>query len=196
MKQLLMFFMQTSFYSWLLKSIIPYIRFTMYYSQFPGSKYHKAYDLLCAGDIILAKDPKKLTTLLIGGDWSHAALCVSKDEQFEVAEMTHRDFTKSTFFDICKEAEAVAIIRCADFDADYIKSVVDKCKSFEGATYDVTFTLGVAALYCSELVWQSDYEHRLKVSLEDIAGLGRPYISPTGLWKAENCGLIFDSRIN
>lgn len=187
--------MQTKSYSWLLAKIIPFIRWSMYYTSFRGSEYHKAYELLQPGDYLVSIDNKKLTTLLIGGEWTHAAMCVSKDKQFEVAEMTHKGFTKSTLFDFCKESDRIAIYRCNDFDADYTSLVVEVCKSFEGVSYDDQFAIGVKALYCSELVYMSDFEGRLEVSLEDLAGLGRPYISPTGLAKASNAVCIYDSLI-
>ena len=39
----------------------------------------------------------------------------------------------------------------------------------------------------------SDFEKRLDISLEDLAGLGTPYISPTGLLRAKNCDVVWDS---
>lgn len=186
--------MQSKPYRWLLKSVIPYIRFTTYYASFPGSKFHEGYDLLEPGDIILTTDDKKLTTVLIGGEMTHAALCVSKDKVWEVSEMTHSDYTKSTFFDVCKQSTRVIILRCRDWDDEYTKMVIARCRGFEGALYDADFDLGVIALYCSELVYQSDFDHKLDVSLEDLAGLGREYISPTGLLKAKNCDIVWDSN--
>lgn len=186
--------MQTRLYRFLLLHIIPYIRLTTYYTTFRGWQYKRGYRLLQTGDIILTRDDKKLTSLLIPGDFSHAALCVDKGGEWEVSEMTHTNYTKSTFFDICKESDRVVILRCWDFDFTYIGSMVAACMSFENAEYDIDFNLGIHALYCSELVYQSDYEHRLQVNLEDVESLGRPYISPMGLYKAKNCDIIWDSR--
>lgn len=193
MKQLLLGFMQSKIYTWFLMHVIPYIRFTMYYTKFSGVNFYKAYEILQPGDILVSKDSKKLTTLLIGGDWTHAALCVSKNKVFEVAEMTHKNYTKSTFFDFCKENDRIAIYRIRDVDAGYIERMITKCKSLERATYDGEFKLGIDALYCSELVYVSDVENRIGASLADLAGLGRPYISPTGLTKAKNVTCIYDS---
>ena len=138
---------------------------------------------------------------MIGGQFTHAALCIDKlnhsevfdPKLYEVAEMTHTNYTESFFFDICKEADRVVILRCKDFDTTYIQLVIKMCKSFSDRPYDGGFELGVKALYCSELVYQSDYEHRLQVSLEDVAGIGQPYISPTGLYLAKNIQVIYDS---
>lgn len=211
--RLLLAFMQTRVYSWLLLHVIPYIRFTTYYTSLRGWKYIRGYALLRPGDIILCLDRKKLTALLIPGDFSHAALCVGKAQgdnpqppnplirgqikgestEWEVSEMTHTNYTKSCFFDICKESDRVAILRCKDWDPEYVKNVIAACESFDNAVYDIKFDLGVQALYCSELVYQSDFERRLDISLDDIEGLGRQYISPTGLSKAKNCDWIWDS---
>ena len=185
--------MQTNFYAWLVKKVIPYIRFTTYYTSMRGIKYHKIYDAIKPGDIILTTDKRKLTTFLIPGEWAHAAVCVSKDKTFEVAEMTHTDYTKSTVADVCFEADRVRVLRGNDFTPEYTEKFIEKCKSFDGVPYDDQFVLGVKALSCSELVWASDYEDRLGVSLKDVAGLGRDYISPTGIFKAKHIDLVIDS---
>lgn len=187
--------METSFYNYLLKHVIPYIRFTTYYTSFRGWKYHRGYKLLLPGDIILTQDKRKLTTFLIGGEFSHAALCVSKDGVFEVAEMTHTDFTRSCFFDLCKEADKVTIIRCYDWDKEYTQRVINKCLTFTDAVYDNEFDFGIKSLYCSELVYQADFERRLNVSLEDLADIGRPYISPFGLYRAKNVEKVWESDL-
>lgn len=185
--------MQTEVYAWLLKYILPYIRFNMYYTSMKGWKYKRGYDLLKPGDIILTRDDWKLISFLIPGTFSHAALCVDKDSEFEVAEMTHEGFCKSCFFDICKESDRVMIIRCKDWDGRYINKIIKKCKTLSGKLYDNQFKLGIKALYCSELVYVSDYQHRLKVDCSDLCGIGRPYVSPTDLYEAENIKIIWDS---
>lgn len=186
--------MGTQVYFWLLIRVIPYIRFSLYYTSIRGWKYQRGYKLLQPGDFMLTVDEKKLTHLLIPGMFSHGCLCIDKGSEWEVSEMTHENYTKSCFFDLCKEADRVVIMRCKDFDQKYIDEVlIPTCKSFVDAKYNVEFDLGIPALYCSELVYQSDKERRLKVNLEDLAGLGRPYISPDGLYKAKNCVVVWDS---
>jgi len=160
-----------------------------------GRVYHKGYDLLSPGDIILTTDKKKLTTLLVGGEFCHAAFCVSHDRAFECAEMTHTDYTKSTFADVCFQSDRVVILRCPDFDENYIKEIIKKCKSFENSKYDTVFKLNNEFLYCSELIYESDFENRLILDLSDLAGIGNKYISPTGLYHAKNINIIWDSDI-
>lgn len=198
-RRVLLFIMQTKTYNWLLAKIIPFIRVTTYYPRFKGTSFYTAYKLLEPGDILLAVDEQKLTTFLIGGKWSHAGVCVSKDQNFEVADMTHVGFNKGTFFDFCKESSRVAIFRCSAFDQEYIKVFIANVLSFDGARYDNQFLLdsqlplGVKDLYCSEMPYQADIEHRADVSLEDLAGLGRLYISPTGWANGKNMVCIYDS---
>lgn len=193
-KKLILWLMTTRLYKWLLSDVIPYVRFTTYYTSFKGKAYHQGYKLLEPGDIILTHDRKKLTSWLIPGTLTHAGLCVGKNGLWEVSEMTHEDYRKSCFFDLCKEATRVVIVRCKDWDAEYIKKVIRKCESFSEARYDVAFSLGIEALYCSELIYESDFERRLQVNLEDLAGLGKPYISPMGLFHAENVDIIWDYK--
>lgn len=184
----------TAAYRWFLKKVAPYIRVSLYYTSMRGWKYHRGYKLLREGDIILAKDKLKLTTFIIGGEWAHAGICVSKNGDFECAEMTHNDFTKSTFADMCFEADRVAIIRCKDWDPEYTKKVIEKVRNLQHAKYDVEFSFKNDFLYCSELIYAADVEKRLDVDLEDLEQLGREYLSPTGLWNALNVELIWDSK--
>lgn len=186
--------MGTAFYRWLLIKVIPFVRFSVYYTSLRGWKYIRGYRLLKPGHILLGVDRKKLTSLLIPGEFTHAALCVDKGVEWEVSEMTHKHYTKSAFFDICKEADRVLILECTDWDDAYIEKVVSACRALEAVEYDVAFELGIEALYCSELVYKSDIEKRLQVSLDDLAGLGRPYISPTGLLKGKNVRVVWDSE--
>lgn len=193
-RKIVLAIMESRLYYWLLMNVIPFIRFTVYYTSLRGWKYQAGYKLLQPGDYICVIDRKKLTSFLIPGEISHAGLCLAKGVPWEISEMTHHNYTKSTFFDMCKEADRVVICRCPAWDSKYINDVIiPNAKSFEDASYDVGFELGVKTLYCSELVYQADSERRLQVSLEDLAGIGRPYISPTGLLKAKNIEIVWDS---
>ena len=187
--------MQTRMYRYLLKHVIPYIRFTTYYTNLRGKKYHALYEKLEAGDVILTIDKKKLTTLLIPGEFSHAAMCVSLDKRWEVSEMTHTDYTKSCFFDICKESDRVVIMRCKKITEEQLSTAIETCKSMKEAKYDTEFSLGISALYCSELIYVSYENNLIQANLEDFVGLGRPYISPVGLYHAENLEVVIDSDL-
>lgn len=186
----------TKAYAYLMKRVIPYIRFTTYYTSLRGDKYQAGYAILQPGHFVLTVDKKKLTTLLIPGTFSHAAFCVAKKSSSllsEIVEMTHTDYTKSWFFDLCKEADRVAIFTLLDKDDEYISKMIFTAKQLEGTPYDITFTLGVKALSCSELIYFIDFEKRMQASLEDIHGLNRPYITPDGLAKAARVLCVWDS---
>lgn len=163
-----------------------------------GNQYNAAYKVIKRGDFILTKDKNKATAVLIGGDWAHAVQFlgkVSDGEEYECAEMTHHNYTKSDFFDVVKESSSFAIFRCVDFDEEYCKKMRDFCKTnFSSAVYDKGFEMGIRALYCSELIYQADYERRLQVDLTDLRALGRQYISPTGLSLGKNVVCIFSSE--
>jgi len=186
--------MSTSLYKKALKDWIPYIRFTTYYPDFKGQLFYEGYKILRPSDIVLTIDNKKLTSLLIGGEFSHAAFCVSKNEVFEFAEMTHDNYRRSTFFDICKESTRVVILRAKDWSETYKLDVIQKCLSMSNAKYDVEFSLGIEALYCSELVYHSDYLKTLDFDLSDLVGMGRPYLSPEGIYKCKNLITVWDSE--
>lgn len=186
--------MQSSFYEFIVLRILPYIRFSVYYTDFPGWVYQRGYKLLQPGDIILSGDRKKLTSMLIPGSLPHGSFCVAKNTEYEVAEMTHTNWTKSTFFDICKEATRVIIIRCVDFDDKYIDAMIFYSKSLEDSKYDTQFELGIKALYCFELPYQLDYERRMKLDLSDLVELGRPYLSSVGYMNMPNKIIVWDSN--
>ncbi|GAA4824635.1 hypothetical protein GCM10023331_06440 [Algivirga pacifica] len=187
--------MRRKAYHFALKNIIPFIRFSTYYTSFKGWKYLEGYELLKPGDFILTIDKKKLTTLLIPGEFSHAAFCRSKGEKgdWEVSEMTHKDFTKSYFFDICKESDRVVICRCPQWTGDYLQEMINRDRDFSTQPYDNMFDMKSDALSCSEHIYKLDPENRLGVSTEDVIGIGSEYVSPTGLWNAQNKIVVWDS---
>lgn len=196
LKKFVNWLMARKFYKHVLLKWLPFIRLSTYYTDIRGFKYHQGYRLLEPGHIILSVDNRKLISYIIPGDFSHAALCVSKGDYryFEIAEMTHTNYTESYFYDLCKEADRVVILECTAFNNAYVDRIITKCLSFQGAKYDTSFSLVDKALYCSELVYKSDFEHKLQVNLEDLAGLGYEYISPDGLYKAKNVKVIWDSK--
>ena len=187
--------MATRFWRWLLLKVLPDIRWSTGYTKIRGWVYKRGYKKLYPGCIILTIDNNKASKL-VPGVFSHAAFCVDKNDlcEFEVAEMTQYDYTESCFFDICKEADRVLIGICEDWDTKYIQQMIIKNKSFKDVPYDVQFSMNDDAMACSEMVYHSDFEHRLKVNLADIAGLGHEYISPDGLTKAPNFKIIWDSE--
>ena len=201
-------------YGWMMKYIVPYIRFSTYYAlptnrnfiQW-GAVERDGYRHLAAGDIILAVDEFKFSSMVIGHATaqfaqktplfipSHAALCIAKNRNsdFEIAEMTHHNYTRSTWEDVTRTSTRVVIIRCKDWDETYIRDVViPTALSFHNRKYDDRFQMGTATLACSELVYFADAQKRLRVDLQPVIG-NKPYITPVGLMLAENIEVIWDS---
>lgn len=201
-KKIVLWLISTKLWSWILLDVIPYIRFSNQPTKIRGRVYNEGYKLLQLGDIIVSRDNKKLTTWLITGKsgWTHASLCVGKKEwprtdKVEVLEMDRKGMVQSDFFDICHEADRVAIYRCRDFTPEYIQKVINKCWTFMPVPYDVTFSMGVEALACSEMVYWADFDHIIQCDLTDDAHVGKPFISPNGLAAAKNVEKIWDSDI-
>lgn len=186
----------TNVYNWFLKKVFPKIRFSTYYTSMRGWKYQDGHRLLRKGDIIVTLDNNKASTVMIGGEWAHAGLCIgleSHGDNYECAEMTSKNFTWSHFADMCFEADKVAIYRCTDWDEYYIEEVIKKCLSLKDAHYDNQFEAADSELYCSELIAVADFEKRLHLPKERLEIIGLDYVSPTGITKADNVELIWHS---
>jgi hypothetical protein len=189
--------MHSSLYRWVLVKVLPYFRFTTYYPKSNGFQYHIIESALIPGSLLFIKDNAKLAGKLIPGDWDHVAICVGKNIfGFVFAEMVVDGFRFSHLFDIMKECDHAAVKLCPDFwnDENYPSDFINRVIAFRHAKYDIGFTLGVKELYCSELVYAADTEKRIKYDLEDLAGIGKPYISPQGLFDAANLVKLIDTR--
>ena len=185
-------FMGLATYHWLARVILPRVRWRIHEPRLKLEVYGKGQKYLRAGDIIVSRKTGYLGSALTPGYWKHAALIVEDSSAPYIAEMTAKGFGLVRFDEVC-HADRVAVIRCDDWNDDYCKKVVRRCLSFEGLTYDTMFTLGVASLYCSELVYEADFEHRLLVDLSDLHGLGKQYISPQNIAEAANVFVVWDS---
>lgn len=210
----LVWLMRTSLYLWAMKHLLPFIRFTTYYAlpdnvNFKqwGALERRGYKYLQPGDLIFSYDSQKLTSKIIGSatkelkDYnpyfmpSHIALCIAKGGDFEVAEMTHHDYTKSTWEDVCRSSTRIVIGRIKDWDQKYIENtIIPMALSFKNKKYDDSFTMGTNSLACSELPYFADLEKRAKVSLQPVVG-DKPYITPVGWILAKNVEIIWDSNL-
>ena len=181
-------FMEWSFYTWSMRRWVPRIRFWVR-PRLSDAKITEGWALLKSGHGILTADTWKLTNIFIPGSLTHMALCISKHD---VAEMVCSGYNRTTFAALCHSTRVV-IVACKDWDYVYTRQVIARCCSFDGTDYDAQFTLGIQSLYCSELIYQSDFQKRWKVSVADLMGLGRPYISPQAYYDAENTEIVWDS---
>lgn len=204
----------TKVFDFLMLKVIPFIRFSVYYAipenkQFIkwGALERRGYKQLQAGDIILCIDNKKFSSRVIGAATknisgkepyfmpSHVALCVGLGTEFEIAEMTHHNYTKSTWEDVCRESTRVVIARCKDWDKEYVNdTIIPMAKSFKNKKYDNRFEMSTDKLACSELPYHADLERRAKLNLEPVIG-DRQYITPVGWILGENIEIVWDSNM-
>ncbi len=204
----------TRLYLWSMKNLIPYIRFSLYYALPENKNFSqwgvlekRGYKYLKPGDLIFTIDNKKFSSKVIGLATekvgkkspyfmpSHVALCVDVGSDFEVAEMTHLDYTKSTWQDVTRGSTRVVIARCKDWDETYVQNtIIPMAKSFKNKKYDDRFEMGQGSLACSELPYFADLERRAKVNLSPIIG-NKPYITPVGWILGKNIEIIWDSNL-
>lgn len=180
--------MKTSAYRFFLKYLIPNLTFF----TATGPNYYLKQEIrekMKPGDVILSKSSGHLTNVLIGGTYSHAAIVVGPDR---IAEMTANGFDIVDVDKFCKQSTRICLLRLLKEDDEYGRSMAEKAMTFANSEYDLDFTLGVESLYCSELAYQSDYERRFQCDLTDLAGIGRPYISPVGLYQAKGLSDILE----
>jgi hypothetical protein len=204
----------TSLYHFYMVKLGPIMRLTTDYSRPDNKRFHqwgslerKGYVFIQPGDMIFAVDNKKVVAKIIGNATkdlgkvkplfvpSHAALFINKDRTsgFEIAEMTMRGFTRSTWEDVTREATRIVIGRCIDFDDAYIEDIlIPKVMTFTEKKYDERFIMGEDTLACSELNYFADVERRLQADIEPLIGKN-PYITPVGLLLAPNLKIIWDS---
>lgn len=184
----LMWFMRSKPYRFILKYVVPPLEVF----KAPGPSYLPKQDIrtrMQPGDILLSKARFRLTNLLIGGSFSHAAIVVGKDR---IAEMTANNFDIVDVNHFCSGATRVALLRIKDATPEYRNQMAMNALAFAGAEYDTDFELGVKALYCSELCYQADNEKKMQADLIDLVGMGRPYISPSGIYEALGLEVIVE----
>ena len=190
-------FMGLATYHWLARVILPRVRWRLKKPSLDSSVEVAGRVRAQAGDIVLTYKSGYLGSALTPGYWKHAALVTRGCEPGrspQVAEMTAEGFGLIGWIEVC-QADRVAIFRCCEWDDNYKRTVVvPRCRSFRGKAYDTAFKLGVASLYCSELVYEADTERRLDVDLSDLRGLGRQYVSPQDIAEAGNVVKVWDSE--
>lgn len=181
---------------YLMKWVIPSIRFGK--RPIPEKVKRELSLVIRAGDCILTRDPLKLSNILIGGRWSHAAICTFMLDDFMpiIGEMSHSGFQELSLDNFLGYSQSVAVIRPKLASFTYRAEMATQARrlGFKAQGYDNVFTMGEKSLFCSELVYLADYMGEYKASLEDLAGLGHPYISPDGLYKAKEAQIVFEWR--
>lgn len=162
---------------WMLSKILPHIRFSTGYAKFGSKDFYKLLTAVCPGDFLLSVDRSKLSTYLIPGYWSHAAVVVGvPGSGTEIAEMVAGGFKRVGLFDFCKESDDVVLIRVWK-TRDHQNQIIKKCLSLSGAKYDLEFEHGDLEYYCSELCAASDDRDTLNIK-------NKPVINPDDIFNS------------
>jgi hypothetical protein len=189
MKHLLLWFMGTRIYSFFSLKIIPYL-YVWFMPRKPADGIGEWLLRIEDGDILLCHSKTKLTSFLIPGKWDHAAIATPQG----VVEMVGTGWRCIPYIQYWNEASSFCVMSFRNADPEYQKAFYEKALSFKGTPYDIHFTLGVKALYCSELIHVCDTENRGEYNLADLAGLGRPYLSPQGIYNAKGLHVVYESH--
>jgi len=173
-RPLLLLTLECSLYVWLLRRVVPRVRFSLCYPHFTGRQFHAGHAALRAGDILLSRDSRKLSTYLIPGTFPHAAVCVGSrldgtaaampdGRVGEVVEAVAGGVRLVDFFDFCHESDRVVILRVPAWDPEYVaERIVPAALSLLDRPYDLLFRPGPRSVYCSELPLLCDPERRLR----------------------------------
>lgn len=184
----LIWLMGTWLYRFMLRYVVPEI--TVFHAPGPAWDIRdKIRKEMRPGDMLLSKSRFKFTNLIIGGNFSHGAVVLEPDR---IAEMSAKDFDVVDVDHFCKDTTRIALLRFKDHDHVYGQKVAEFALTLSNRLYDVRFTLGLKALYCSELCYQADYEQRMRADLSDLVGMGRPYISPDGIFAAPGLEVVYE----
>ena len=183
--------MKSYIYSLLLRYVVPALRFPKGVSVEDVALFKAK---VRRGDILLCKTHLSLASKLIPGDWDHAAIFTGRDRINEIAEMIAQGFHECDIDYFLKDCDEVLILRPVHpWSEQYLYRFINKCLSFKGRKYDKEFTLGVDSLYCFELVYHSDMDRKLRFDLDDLVGMGRPYLSSEGIYTCPNLKIVYSS---
>lgn len=139
--------------------------------------------LIRPGDIIFSRDPHKLTTLLIPGEWSHVGIVV--DDFMVIEALPGKGVVASYLHDFCRSAREVCLAR-VNLDGnsepdEIINAAIKYAWNRIGTPYDGLFHSGPQALYCAELV-ANCYASSVIFDWSDMWGIGMPYLTPDGVY--------------
>ena len=181
--------MQSYLYNIFVKYLLPKLRWPKGIHLVHSSLIKRVIE---PGDILLSATTKSLGAQLIPGKWDHAAIYTGKNKDEAVSEMVANGYQEVSLDYFLKDCDHVCLLRARDWTFPYTRLFIDTCLGFKGVQYDRQFTLGIKALYCSELIYHSDIDKKLVFNLEDLAGLGRPYLSPIGIYNSKSLRKLYE----
>lgn len=143
-------------------------------SKLKGPDVRDIIETLQPGDVVLNRHDHYISSMFIGGDFSHAGLCVAKDRIIHVGanDIVEEDILTFT------RADAFAIIRPKD--KELINIAIEKAYKYleAGVTYDYDFDKYTDDyFYCSEFT-DACYGFLIRDSVSDTFIRPSDYLLP------------------
>lgn len=165
-----------------------------------GKDYYEASGVIQPGDILLAETNGHLTTWLIPGFWTHAAIYCGKDPVTGhelVVEAVGAGVIKNDLVTFMLSKDAVAILRPTFTDIETRGKAVALALKQAGKPYDYEFDFQASdnkAFYCAELVYWAYKETVPSWAFELRSRFGQPTVTPQDFYDAKGYWrVVFES---
>ena len=155
-----------------------------------GKHYYALRDQITPGSIILTRTQGELTTILIPGYWTHAAIYVGIVDGVEtVVEAVGSGVRKVDLVSFLTSKDDIAVMVPCFCGNDVMQLAAKSCLAQVGKDYDYEFDWEMGnqkAFYCAELPYWGYLQnlHDMPFELKDT--LGEPTIKPDDYYLAED----------
>lgn len=196
-------------HGWILNLITPFLKWSsgkhlpFTHKLITGLDYYQIEYLLQPGDIFLTRIRGELTTLIIPGFFSHAAIYCPEgagDVNEFVMEAEGPGVVRTDLVSFLLSKDYV-VIRRPRLTEDQRILAAQYATAQRGLPYDYNFKFsmsGQKAFYCSELVWWSYAQACALAKVEcpfvPVDQLGVATITPDDIYTSNNFNTIYDSR--
>lgn len=134
-----------------------------------------------AGDVLVTTRSGSGASWLIPGRWSHAALLT---DDASVVHAVWPRVQRAWLVELVLGATSVALLRPRFADKAQATQAVSYATTKIGLPYDLGFSAGIDAFYCSELVWRAYREACPEWRFEARRRLGEDTVAPQDLYDA------------
>ena len=134
---------------------------------------------------LVFKSTAQLYTYLLFGEWHHVGVYdVVIDKIIEFTPIGYKLTHPNNF---CYDATKISIKTCNDFNKKYIRKFIIELHKLREKNYAISnLEKNSPSIYCSSFIYLADKEKRIKCSTRDFLGLGFEYITPQGIYNANN----------
>ena len=139
---------------------------------------------------LVFKSTSQLYTYLLFGEWHHVGVYDATINK--VIEFTPEGFECTGPYAFFDSATRISIKICNTFDKEYIRKLIVNLHSLKYKNYAISnLEKNSPSIYCSSFIYLADTEKRIKCSTKDFLGLGFEYITPQGIYNANNLTEIY-----